>query len=617
MNITELLADFLRKGQSVEIPQVGQLVVKEAEAHYDENTSTFYPTRKAIEMLPCGNSDSNIIEHLAAKECISVSTAEKMWKNYCDALDSRFSTDGSCYLKGIGTIYKDDNGYRFEMSEEADLGGDVQQLQPVTGIKNYSSNDNDDPFLKYEQPIQPIQEPEAARMVEPEPMPEPEPVRLVEPEPESVPEPEPVRLIEPEPEPEPEPIRLVEPEPEAEPEPEPVRLVEPEPEPETVQEPEPIRLVEPEPESEPEPEPIRMVEPEPEPVKEPEPEPESVAEETPAEIAEPQEQDTNDALNTLKQLDAIDHSDSSIESETKEPKKKKCRFGKALLWIFVILILLIACAAVIDHYFFESKGRDYVSQYIPFIGENKENVVIPSFESDSNTIGLTMTDFLYSLDGLEFNDAELAECRNNILNTMDGYLTNYLKKRNQLKNKDAFIQTVGGFIDRKLDEELKEDEFHVQSLFNYEDYRRTEAMPFLKSLKLKRLSAAIQSELFSEDVINELLRSAVPDASLTEEPVVNKPTTNKPPVKKQEPVKSQILTASKSGYDIVAGYYTNINSADVMCRLLKSKGCGAYIIEKNGGYYVSMGSASSHTEAQDLFNRIRQWYKEDISIKKI
>ena len=53
-----------------------------------------------------------------------------------------------------------------------------------------------------------------------------------------------------------------------------------------------------------------------------------------------------------------------------------------------------------------------------------------------------------------------------------------------------------------------------------------------------------------------------------------------------------------------------------MATNLKKKGCDAYIIEVNQGYYVSMGSAESRTKAEALYAHIKEWYKGDISIKK-
>ena len=67
---------------------------------------------------------------------------------------------------------------------------------------------------------------------------------------------------------------------------------------------------------------------------------------------------------------------------------------------------------------------------------------------------------------------------------------------------------------------------------------------------------------------------------------------------------------------IIAGAYVNKSNADRQCIQLKSKGCDAYIINRYGMYYVSMGSAASRTEIEAKYDHIKEWYKGDVTIKK-
>ena len=85
---------------------------------------------------------------------------------------------------------------------------------------------------------------------------------------------------------------------------------------------------------------------------------------------------------------------------------------------------------------------------------------------------------------------------------------------------------------------------------------------------------------------------------------------------KPAPVKSHIATASKQGYDLIAGTSVFKNNADRLCSQLKAKGCDAYIINRNGMYYVSMGSAASRTEIEAKYIHVKEWYKGDVTIKK-
>ena len=85
--------------------------------------------------------------------------------------------------------------------------------------------------------------------------------------------------------------------------------------------------------------------------------------------------------------------------------------------------------------------------------------------------------------------------------------------------------------------------------------------------------------------------------------------------------KESTLTAnmekeSKQGFDVIAGFFLNRDNAVRMTARLHSQGCDAYIIEKSGKYYVSMGSAPTRTAADALYKHIKGWYDGDIVIKQ-
>ena len=141
--------------------------------------------------------------------------------------------------------------------------------------------------------------------------------------------------------------------------------------------------------------------------------------------------------------------------------------------------------------------------------------------------------------------------------------------------------------------------------------------------KLDKVSTIIQSELMDDEVFERILSEVVSADELTPDPsnkAKEQPkaanTTAKTTKQKQAVVTSKITTESKKGFDLIAGFYTNKSTANQMCSRLKGHGCDAYIINRNGLYYVSMGSAASKTEADAMFKHIKSWYKEDVSIKK-
>jgi len=165
-------------------------------------------------------------------------------------------------------------------------------------------------------------------------------------------------------------------------------------------------------------------------------------------------------------------------------------------------------------------------------------------------------------------------------------------------------------------------------LLNYKDYVREDMMPLLKDKVLRRRMHVVQSELLSYETLERILSEIVPADELTPDPAAlaeqmaaeqqaaKQQAAAKKKTDKPAPVISHIATESKQGYDLIAGASVYKNNADKLCTQLKAKGCDAYIINRNGLYYVSMGSAASRTEIEAKYTHVKEWYKGDVSIKK-
>ena len=603
MNITEYLAEYLKQGKDVEIPNIGRLATKEVEAYMDADKATFYPYHRVVFIERNSRCESDFVALLAKKECVERKTAERIWKNYCDALNAKIEKEGSCKLGDLGCIVKEDGACRFEMDDNALLSDSAQHMQPVTGIRHYQPTDDTDPFAAYEQPLKEIVE-------EQEPMPESEPIPEPEPTPEPMPEPEP------ELEPEPEPISAIEPEEETIPEHE--AEVEPEPEPEEI------------------PEPMPELEPEPEPEELPEPEPE----EKPADSSSVA---FDDAISTLQQLDAIEESNNNEEEKPKHKKSKKAKkakndkkdkgdkkkggFWKALLWILAILLVLLACAAVIDRYLFNSQGRDWLMQKVNIerghkaIDENEFSAaIVTGDEEEVGNVGF----YTFSSEGLQFDENEIDAQSHKIVDRMSNYFTRFLKDLKQSENEDVFVEQVEHFCKLRLTELLDDKAFHPQSLLTYKDYVRDAYMPYLKQRQIDFKSWTIYKELMNQETLERLLSEVVPADELTPDPEeiaaeqkkAAEAAKKKAAAAKPAATKSHVATASKQGFDLIAGFSVNKSNADRLCSQLKGKGCDAYIINRNGLYYVSMGSAASRTEIEAKYTHVKEWYKGDVSIKK-
>ncbi|MBP5548228.1 MAG: hypothetical protein J6X58_04995 [Bacteroidales bacterium] len=573
MNITDYLVEYLKQGYSVVLPGIGLLSEKETKAFFDSSTSTFHPTCIFLHLEPSTSTETKFIDFLAKKERVAQNTAIQIWKNYTDALMRKINTEGSCQLSDLGAIVKQDGEFRFVMTDGMNLRNSAQQLSPVGGIRIYDHSSANDPFAAFEQPLrdEPIVTTPTFDIPEPEPIQEPEHVN----EPESFEKPEPVE------------------------------------EPETIKEPafgeetEPIADENPEPDEEPEQE-IELVE-EPEPTDEPKQE---------------HDRDSEPVFSQLSQLDAIESSNEDDEDEDDEEDeiKKHFSFWRILIWIISLLIILAACATVIDHYIFNSKGRNWLAKYIPSITtDNRQqqvsnNIPEPPANYDTEAARDNITEYTFLLDGLSFDENEIQTQSDQIISNLQPLFESYLKAHKQSKYLEAFNDKARTYTIQRLTELLTDNVFHPQSLLNYKDYVREEAMPYLKYRKFQIKSTIIQTELMDDATIARILDDILPEEVTITEPDVPKTVADKKP--RQTAPTSHVATASKQGYDIIAGFYLDKRTADAQCRQLKNRGCDAYIINRNNYYYVSMGSAASRTEIEAKRAVIMEWYKGDISIKK-
>ncbi len=603
MNITDYLVEYLKQGNFVEIPNIGVLASKTVDAHYDAASATFFPTCRTIELASGIFGESKFVKHLADKECVSLATAQQMWQNYNGAMAAKFEKDGCCVIGDLGSLYKENGLYRFEASEGLNLNDNTLHMQPVGGVREYTSSAN--PFDKLEESY--LNKAGALLTGEIEVEPEPEPVLNVEPEP----IPEPVKEPVSEPELEPEPIVIIESTPE------PVVETEPKSTPEVER-----KLLS---FAEPAPDPEAVSEPQ---FSNPTHEAESESADGIAFIPEPDGED--DPLDALKQLDNIEESNGEpfAETEKKEKKKRKSGFGKVLLWILILLIVLIGCAFVVDRFLFEGKGLNWVEQQLQSImpssdnaaNESKDSAMTMDFDSfdeehrDSMAAGFT-NDYTFSLEGLHFDETEIQGACADLMSDLDAYVDRYLKSRNSTQFKQALIMQMNDYASTQLTARLTDNECYSQTLLFNGDYVREASMPMLKDQQMKRQRCNVCGELMNYDMLDQMLN----DITGSEVVGVPEPVVPAAPVAKQQknaPVRSNILTSSKKGFDVIAGFYAKKSNADRHCQKLKSSGCDAYIIEKNGYFYVSMGSAASRTEVDKLYMHIKEWYKEDLSIKQ-
>ena len=131
---------------------------------------------------------------------------------------------------------------------------------------------------------------------------------------------------------------------------------------------------------------------------------------------------------------------------------------------------------------------------------------------------------------------------------------------------------------------------------------------------LDGILSQVIDELGIEPTGTQRTAAEVQQVKETERAIVDKKNVQD---NKDAPQSVYVEKNSKQGFDIIAGFYLNKQTASRMTARLHEQGCDAYIIEKNDMYYVSMGSAPTRTKAEALYNHIKSWYDGDIVIKQL
>ena len=536
MNITDLIVELLKQGQTVELPGIGTLGTTLQSPYHDSEKGTYFPAHRTPVFDSTTTGDEHIVDVLAERECIGTEVARQMWKNYMDALSDKLHRSGSHTFGELGSLHIDGDKVRFETADGLMLS--VGDEKPLEHVKTYSHNDDDDPFARF------YAEGNIARTSEPKQKPEPEPVVL---------EPEPV-----------------------------------EPEPTIVPEP----IAEPEPEPEPNPEPVTEQEVQPEPT----PAPEEPVSKTKAVW--------DDELKKLEEM--------SQDNTDDKDKKRKCRW-----WLWLLLPLLLLLLAGVVYYLLTHRSPKTETTPVE-VTYTKHLTDIPATNS-----------LTYNYDLLEYDSRDIKRNSDLVSLYMADYIENYLAYRHFTGARVPMMDRVRQYITERL-EVLLADRFAIQRLIPHNDYIYNHNEPWMKQVFAARQRVTVQSELLDMKVLDGILDQLTAELGL--EPDAGAPRTAEQvqQVKAEErkvieqrqkkeetaPIQVNVEQESKQGFDIIAGFYLDRNSAARLTARLHELGSDAYIIEKNNMYYVSMGSAKNRTAAEALFKHIKSWYDGDVAIKQ-
>lgn len=594
MNITDLIVEFIKQGNTVEFPGMGTLSSSNVSAHHDAATGTYHPSRRTVTMAESLSGNKSIVRHIAEKECVTNEIAEQMWMNYIAALKDKLQRSPEGHeFPGLGSMRLVGSKVRFDVVEGLDLDAGKKHEQPLENVSTYTPKAVADPFAAFDKPATP-------KPAEPE-------VKETAPEPEEV-TPTPVAAPESIPPVKQEQHQSTAPKTEA-----------PDPKAETsaAEPPKPAaqqtdhlsevkRMLDEIPASPKNSKEARRAE-----KAAAKAEKESRKAEKAALKAAQEEERAAAKAKKNADKEAKRMQVAKAEAPVKEHKKEKDGKKRHLGWLWIVILLLLLLGAA--WYYFtkiyqpgakgESCAREVELVYPePFAAED------------------------YPL--LKFQEQDIVNNTAHVHVFMADYVHTFLASQHYSNAFAAVMAKVDEYADGRL-HELMVEGYSPKRFFPHDNF-------WLKSHYLEYKTAGahyyrckVQDELMNFDLLSQILDDVVvaygihPDGfrqgfdgngggAATARPVAANPANDKP----YEEVVPEAPTfkESKQGFDIVAGFFTSKKSANKCANQLKALGSDAYIISKSGGYYVSMGSAPTRTAAESLEKHIKSWYKSDVKI---
>ena len=677
MNITDLIVELLEKGQKVVMPGIGTLDTVQRTAYHDPATHTYYPAGRAIAFSEASDEECDIVKVLAERECINEEVAKQMWLNYIDALTDKVKRSGRHTFGRLGTLTCDDKRtFGFKMTEGLVLDADSKGEMPLQDVKTYDHEGEEDPFARFDEEETPAQEAPAAE-VEPEPV--QEPVAVPEPMPgkeeshwdESLKKLEDMEKEMPTSDPkadertEKERIKA-----EKKAEAERIKLEKKAAEQQRYEEEmlekqrkeaekreaeekrkaaEELRKAEERAEkerikAEKQAEASRRKAEKEAAKADAKAEKERIkAEKKAAALAAMAAREnakaeaaarSNANMDTAKQAAAqlaqeerqrreaekqATKAEKKAEKERRRAEKKanKDDDKKRRIWpiILIILALLLLCG-----------GAAYY-----LLSRNNGAKPATTTESTTHIDAPAVTPFTFNPDMIDYSGREIAEQGDMVCIYMRDYINTYLADRGFSSARVPMMDRIRQYANERLEQMLGE-RFAVQRLLSYDDYIYNHNESFLKNRYARSCRGKVQSELMSYRALDDMLyrladelglqpgnggqktAAEVQQVKADEQKTIERRKQAAPPT--DSPVYVYVEKGSKQGFDLIAGFYLNKNTAAKMTAKLHDMGCDAYIIEFNDLYYVSMGSASSQTAAEALYKHVKSWYDGDLVIKK-
>ncbi len=158
MNITNYIIEFLKEGNIVEIKGIGSFVPKRIETQFDKTSSMYYPAVITVEFRQICSGNNQIIDYIAKREFVGISTAERLWDNFVLALKEKIENESKHAFPEIGDLCyeRERNCFVFTPVEGLNLMRETQHLSPIKNVLIYDRDPQRvNPFDRFDNPVIP------------------------------------------------------------------------------------------------------------------------------------------------------------------------------------------------------------------------------------------------------------------------------------------------------------------------------------------------------------------------------------------------------------------------------------------------------------------------------
>ncbi len=135
-SLERYIADLLYRYDLVTVPDLGTFIGRRRPAYYVDEKATFFPPSKAITFNPrLTDDDGTLTDAVARGEKINRETARQFVRRFVDSWLEELDRSGRLYLKGLGTLAREQGKLLFTPLAETNFLPEAFGLHPVVRAK--------------------------------------------------------------------------------------------------------------------------------------------------------------------------------------------------------------------------------------------------------------------------------------------------------------------------------------------------------------------------------------------------------------------------------------------------------------------------------------------------